>query len=275
MKLKTTLIALSVCASLMSHPAIAERVGTGAKPPTPVASPSELKFANERQFLEKFGQHAVKLGNGSYRLERGDTTFDVSFGAAAIKSAQREVGAQLNYLHTLKASELTPAQAGDIIRLELRQQQLSMRLQALNTQAKGFDDDSLDQCGFDVYLVAETGRTFADGFAQATATVSPGNSVAYTKGWHASMELSAFAAQPNFQGGLFNPVYDLVSHDTYNNTVSPPRPAYAYTPGFYVCLRASGFAEVTKSSGNPFFPNYCGNPISVVATTNDPECPSY
>jgi hypothetical protein len=89
------------------------------------------------------------------------------------------------------------------------------------------------------------------------------------------MELVTIAAQPDFQGGLFNPVYDYVSHDTYNNTVSPPRLAISYTPGFYVCLRASGYAEVTQPTGNPWFPNYCGNPINVVATTNDLECPAY
>lgn len=275
MKLKTTLIALSVGASLMSQAVIAERVGTGAKQPAPVTSSTELKFANEQQFLDKFGQHAEKLGDKSYRLVRGDKIFDISFGAAAIKSAQREVTAQLAYLRTVKSAELDPAQAGDIARLELRQQQLNARLQAFNAHAKDYQSGSIDQCGFNVSLVSETGRSFADGFATASATVSPGNSIAYTKGWHASIDLSAIAGQPNFQGGLFNQNRDHVSHDTYDNTVSPPRAAYAYTPGFYVCLRASGYSEVTKSSGNPWFPNYCGSPINVVATTNDPECPQY
>jgi hypothetical protein len=68
MKMKTTLIALGIAASMMSYTAFAQRSGAGVKSPAPVASSSELRFANEQQFLEKFGQHAMKLGKGSYRL---------------------------------------------------------------------------------------------------------------------------------------------------------------------------------------------------------------
>jgi hypothetical protein len=283
MKVKFASLAMCIAAGLSMSTAQAERVGTGgvdapsndgvvaqspvATDSTPVA---DLSFGNEQQFLEKFGHLATRIDTGSYRIEQYGKTLDVLFGKPALESLKQQLEPRIAALRKLRADELTIDQAGDLARLEMRYKQVTQRISGF--QAKAFD--SADQCGFKVDLYAFANRSSSSGSAQAYAPVSAGNSVATQKGWHALIDVHATVAFPDFNGGLAARYDDSDWVDTYTTNVGTPN-ASVYAPGFYICARASAFVEVIRNSGNPWFPNYCANPVSVIETSNDPVCPQY
>jgi hypothetical protein len=274
MKLKSTLLALSVSASLLSHSASAERVGTGSPESDlrPVSTESaDLSFATEQQFLEKFGHLATRVADGSYRIERHDKTLDVRFGKPALESLKRQLEPQIASLRKIRADDLTIDQAGDLARMEQRHKQLTQRISGFQAKAM----DSADQCGFKVDLYAFASRSSSSGSAQAYAPVSAGTGYGgFKHAWHAVIDVNATVAFPDLAGGLSARYDDNDWVDTYSTSVNTPN-ASVYAPGFYICARASAFVEVIRDSGNPWFPNYCANPVSIVETSNDPECPQY
>ncbi len=244
---------------------------------TETAAPVAQSFGSEAEFVAMFGDHAQKVGKGQYRVEHGDTRYEVNFGVAAVRANLREANSQLEYLS--RNGDGSAKQAGDREQLQRRAEQLSRRLGALTDEgAKGFgyDEDrrSTSQCGFNVALLAMAAPQMTSGFARSRATVTSAGTVP-SGGWHAVIDLYATAAQPNFAGGLYGRVDDYVHHDSTNNTVSP-RDAYANTGlAWNYCLRATGSVEVISPSQYLFFPNYCGPSINVIAQHSDPACPTY
>jgi hypothetical protein len=237
------------------------------------ADSAATSFGSEAEFVAKFGAQAQKTGKGQYSLQRGGTNYTVNFGAAALRATLAEVESQLENLS--HRSDGSAKATGDRARLQQRREELLQRLSTAG--AKTDAEPPLEQCGFKVSLQSSAVPQIASGFATASATVTPSGTVP-AGGWQATIELYATAGAADLSapgGGLTARNTDYVGHVTYNNYTSPPRPAQAEIMAFYTCLRATSSAEVTAPSGNIWFPNYCGPPITVVAQYPGPGCPAY
>lgn len=232
---------------------------------------AKSSFGSEAEFVALYGAQAQKVRTGEYQLQRGDVAYQVKFGTAALRASLAEAQSQLD--HLALNSEGTERQH-QRAQLEKRRDALSQQLAAFGTKAYDHQTGSISQCGFGVALASTVTPQMIGGFSEASATVSPAGSIP-SGGWHAVIDLYATAAQPDFMGGLYGRVDDYVGHVTYDHYTSPYRDAYAYTNGWYTCLRATSTVSVIAPSGNPWFPNYCGNPIYVVALHADSGCPTY
>lgn len=243
---------------------------------TAVAADAEAsaQFGSEAEFVAKFGAQAQKTGDGQYSLQRGTTQYTVNFGAAALRATLAEVEERL--AHLWRDGNVSAKAAGDRARLEQRRDALLQRLTLGGTKAYDFKEGGISQCGFRVDLNATAAPQIVTGFAYAYATVSSAGTIA-SGGWHAVIGLYATAASPNLPKGTGLAAYfhDEVSHDTYNNYTSPSRAAQAEVRGVNTCLRATSSVEVIAPSGNIWFPNYCGAPMTIVAQHADQPCPDY
>jgi len=244
-------------------------MGTAAAADGGDASP---QFSSEAEFVAKFGEQAQKTGKGEYRLQRGTTSYSVNFGAAALRATLAEVEARL--AHLPNGGDDSAKAAGDRAQLKQRRDELWQRLSVTGAKAYDHEQGSIEQCGYRVDLSATAVPQITGGFAYASAAVSSAGTVP-SGGWYAQIGLYATAGASNLNGGMTVRYDDHVSHNAYSNTSNPPRPAQADVMAWYTCLRATSAVEVIAPSGNIWFPNYCGNPMTIVAEHLDMGCPIY
>lgn len=258
---------MSIRIALLGAALAVGAMGTAAAADTTDASP---QFSSEAEFVAKFGEQAQKTGKGQYRLQRGVTNYTVNFGAAALRATLAEVDERLAHL----SADTSAKAAGDRARLQQRRDELWQRLSVGGTKGYDHEQGSIAQCGYGVALSATAVPQITGGFAYASASVSPAGSVP-SGGWHAVIDLYATAGASNLAGGLTVRYDDHVSHDATYNTSNPSRPAQAEVMAWYTCLRATAAVEVIAPSGNIWFPNYCGQPLTIVAEHADMGCPIY
>lgn len=230
----------------------------------------DLAFGSEREFVERFGKGAAHIADGHYRISRMGVTYDIYFGQPALEASSRDIERHIDILATATGKTSNAEQAAQLERLRLRQAAVQRDLLQAPSKYSGYDTDTQDSCGFHVILVAQASPGWIEGSASTSASVSAGNSTPDSSAF-VEFSLSAIAGQPDYQGGLYGtPSVSHVDFSTYSTSVSPPA-AYAHTPGWQQCLRASGTAVVRR---NPWFPDYCGQPIHVQAHFVDAHCPT-
>ncbi len=261
---------MSIRIAMLSVALAAAAMGTAAAADGAEAS---LKFSNEAEFVAKFGEQAQKIAKGEYVLHRGTTSYTVNFGAAALRATLAEVEERLARLSN--GGDGSAKAASDRAQLLQRRDELWQRLSV--TGAKGYDHKPgfINQCGYQVDLLAIASPNLAGGSATANAEVTPNGTVP-PGGWHALIGLYATAGASNLDGGSIQVQYDdFVGLDATTNTMTPSRPAQTHIVAWYTCLRATSSVEVIAPSGNIWFPYMCDSPVTVVARHKDMGCPSY
>lgn len=230
----------------------------------------DLVFSSEREFVERFGKHATRVAEGHYSVSRMGVEYHVYFGRPALEASSQEIERHIEILTPAARKSPSAKAAAQLDRLRQQHASVQRDLQQSSPKHDGYDTDSLDLCGFHVIMESQASPGWVEGSASTSAFLTAGNS---TPDYSAFVELSMFAiaGQPDYQGGLYgSPSVSTVNFNTSSPSATPPV-AYAHTPGWQQCLRASGTAIVRR---NPWFPDYCGSPIHVQAHFMDANCPA-